>query len=94
LKTPWNFTTKEEEKVVRSRLGKKFEPLNTTPKDKLNKTPSECDIQAGHTNNWLLIDLCLMSTINKKNVKILNYDLHLHDLNFKQSKTCKKHERV
>jgi hypothetical protein len=69
LKTPWNFTTKEEEKVVRSRLGKKFELRNTTPKDKLSKSPLHCDIQVGHTNNGLLIDLCLMSIINKKNVK-------------------------
>jgi hypothetical protein len=69
LKTPWNFTTKEEEKVVRSRLGKKIEPMNTTPKDKLSNTPQHCDIQVGHTNNGLLIDLFLMSIINKKNVK-------------------------
>jgi hypothetical protein len=71
LKTPWNFTTKEEEKVVRSRLGKKIEPMNTTPKDKLSKTPphcdiQHCDIQVRHTNNGLLIDLCLMSIINKR----------------------------
>jgi hypothetical protein len=72
LKTPWNFTTKEEEKVVRSRLGKKIEPMNTTPKDKLSKTPPHCDIQVGHTNNGLLIDLCLMSITNKKNV---NFEL-------------------
>jgi hypothetical protein len=63
------FHNKEEEKVMRSRLGKKIEPMNTTPKDKLSKTPLHCDIQVGHTNNGLLIDLCLMSMINKKNVK-------------------------
>ncbi len=50
-------------------MGKKIKPMNTTPKDKLSKTPPHCDIRVGHTNNGFLIDVCLMSIVNKKNVK-------------------------